>query len=246
MTVPSLKLHDAINSGRFGTVYRCTYSGIKQPVAVKRLLKNRQDIPMDINNAMISKEVVLARALANGACENVIKVHEILEDEEAVYQVMELCDATLGEVSPCDVPVRQFIRDMARGLDHLHSRHIVHCDLKPDNILVTRDTFKIADLGSCIHTGSSEKVIFATPFYAAPEITNKQGGDISPGIDIWALGVIIYTITHGSHPFTDTEGRIDPRQQLHLREDEFKELLSRMLERNQYNRITAAEILKAI
>ncbi|KAL5379620.1 hypothetical protein DPSP01_008318 [Paraphaeosphaeria sporulosa] len=100
--------------------------------------------------------------------------------------------------------VRSYSRQMFVGLQHLVSCQVVHCDLKPDNILVSPDmkTIKLCDFGTAVdkRDAMERTEYLVSRFYRAPEII--LGLDIGYGIDMWAVGCTIYELWTGKILFT--------------------------------------------
>ena len=87
---------------------------------------------------------------------------------------------------------------------YCHSRGVIHRDLKLENVLFknrTKDDFsvKVVDFG--IAGVAQEKVDSGTLAYMAPEVLDKAGAQTSPAIDVWAIGIMMYTMIYGEHPF---------------------------------------------
>lgn len=101
--------------------------------------------------------------------------------------------------------VRDLFRQICSAMMYLHSNNIVHRDLKPQNIMVTADhkTVKIIDFGftNVFDEGDVLASFIGSPSYAAPEILQgiKYAGN---KVDVWSLGVILYHMAVGVHPFT--------------------------------------------
>src|SRR3954447_6591780 len=86
------------------------------------------------------------------------------------------------------------------GIEHLHSRNVVHRDLKPDNILLQNNFPRITDFGisRIISAGSMSTVAMGSPFYMSPE---SFDGSKSTQTDIWSAGVLLYEMLSGEHPY---------------------------------------------
>lgn len=106
---------------------------------------------------------------------------------------------------------RKLFKQIAEGIEYLHSQNIAHRDIKLDNILIEEKTnmVKIIDFGfSCMCSSIQKLKIFCgTPSYMAPEITMKKEYD-GKTVDMWALGVLLYVMLTGVFPFKETRKQI--------------------------------------
>ena len=94
----------------------------------------------------------------------------------------------------------QLLRQIARGIYHLHSCGIVHRDIKPENILLTRDGHvKLVDFGLSKRVVDRTFTFCGTPDYMAPEIVQNLGHN--KAVDYWALGCLLFEILVGEAPF---------------------------------------------
>lgn len=197
-------MNDVISSGRYGSVYRATrvIDGIK--VAVKKLPVVRHDIDPIVNYDMIRREHT-NWSKVNGH-QNILKLQGRFEDKENVFFVSELCES--GSLAQLNQSlslheIKLVIRHIVRGIQHCHSLNVAHCDVKPANILLSEDTWKLGDFGNSQANDSEKDGLFmkrGTPSYAAPELFH--GYSYGNNVDMWAVGIISFQyVCNGLHPF---------------------------------------------
>ncbi|CAD5216875.1 unnamed protein product [Bursaphelenchus okinawaensis] len=140
---------------------------------------------------------------------NVVNILGHFEDEENVYVLLELCSRrSLMELSKrrrtvTEPEARYFVDQLVAGCVYLHSEHIIHRDLKLGNLFLNEELIvKIGDFGLATRVefeGQKKQTLCGTPNYIAPEMLLKAGH--SYGVDIWAIGCILYTLLCGKPPF---------------------------------------------
>ena len=151
-----------------------------------------------------------------------------------------------------EAAVARYTRQIVQGLEYLHSRELVHCDIKGANILIGEDGVKIGDLGCAKSVVDSAVVIGGTPMFMAPEVARgeEQGG----ASDIWSLGCTVVEMATGGVPWPSVE---DPFSVLYhiayssevpeipcFLSEEARDFLGKCLRRNPQERWKASELLK--
>ena len=159
----------------------------------------------------VRREIEVMKTLRH---RNIVNLLEVIDDPEDtnLYLVMPYCDrgpiVTLskeGTCAPLDVDVaRGYMRQITAGLAYLHSKHVAHMDIKPDNILLdSSHTCYLSDFGTSeFFVGKSYGVtgLRGTPAFAAPEVWSAES--FNPfHADIWSLGVTFYVMLIGKLPF---------------------------------------------
>ncbi|KAK1891863.1 MAP/microtubule affinity-regulating kinase 3 [Dissostichus eleginoides] len=149
---------------------------------------------------------------------NIVKLFEVIETERTLYLVMEYASGgriraakTSKETTNCESHYREdgnsdqkpIKLDIVSAVQYCHQKHIVHRDLKAENLLLDADmNIKIADFGFSneFTMGNKLDTFCGSPPYAAPELFQGKKYD-GPEVDVWSLGVILYTLVSGSLPF---------------------------------------------
>jgi serine/threonine-protein kinase len=201
------RLDDRIAAGGFGEVWRGTDTVLTRRVAIKLLQAGYAQHPETL--ARFRAEARHAGSLSH---ENIAHVYDYGEQEppHPPFLVMELVDGpSLAGVlasGPLD-PARamDIVAQTAAGLQVAHLAGLVHRDIKPGNLLISRgDVVKITDFGIS-HAANSAPVtstgmLVGTPAYLAPE--RVRGSRATPASDLYSLGVVAYQCLAGAPPFT--------------------------------------------
>ncbi len=196
-----------IGRGGMGVVYKARQPSLSRIVAVKMILAGEHAGLRERARLRIEAE-----AAAQLVHPNVVQIFEIGEHEGLPYLAMEfvgggsLTRMLRGMPQPFRWSAR-LMETLARAIHVAHKRGIVHRDLNPSNILMAPDgTPKISDFGLAKlllddSAVSLNGVILGTPSYMAPEQVSGDKARIGPGIDIYALGAILYELLTGAAPF---------------------------------------------
>lgn len=110
-----------------------------------------------------------------------------------------LYDETKNTVVPCS-KTRLYISQIVDGIHFLHSKNIIHRDIKQENILIGHDgALRLCDFGLSVLYLKPRKTVCGTAKFLAPEIVQEK--DYGFGVDVWALGIVAYELLYNQHPF---------------------------------------------
>jgi serine/threonine-protein kinase len=198
-------LGERLGVGGMGEVWQATDELLGRTVAVKVILPALVHEP-----GFVRRFLAEARAMASVQHPGVVAVHDFHGDDAGAYLVMEFVSgeplsrvlAHAGRLSPSDT--MDLVGQVARALQAVHDRGIVHRDVKPANLLIRADgTVVVADFGIALGTAhtalTSSGAILGTPAYLAPEQVLGQAA--SPRSDVYALGIVAYECLTGRRPF---------------------------------------------
>ena len=159
-------------------------------------------------------EIKIHKKLNNS---NIVGFEKFFEDKDNVYILLELCsNQTLRElvkrrIRLNELEVQCYTLQIIRALKYLHNHRIIHRDLKLGNLFLTSKLeLKLGDFGLAAkleYDGQRRKTVCGTPNYVAPEILEKKNGH-SYEVDIWSLGIVIYTMLFGVPPFDANDEKI--------------------------------------
>jgi serine/threonine protein kinase len=203
--IGSARIVREIGRGGMGVVYEAFQEGLDRPVAVKAL-----DVKLTRSKDVVERFRREGRAYARLRHEAIVQVHDLVERDDGLYLVTEFVDGidlarllSQGGALPPDCVALVGAR-VAEALDYVHYNALLHRDVKPANVMVSRDgEVKLMDFGIAKGEEDSDLtragMLVGSPSYMAPEVL--AGGEASPAADLWALGVSLYEMLTGEKPF---------------------------------------------
>ncbi|CAM9281014.1 unnamed protein product [Ectocarpus sp. 6 AP-2014] len=250
-----------IGQGAFGVVCAGVHKVTGEVVAVKQIPRRLMSTPR------LQAEVDMLRMA--GQHKNVVGFRDLFSDDNFYYIVMEfatggeLFDRLVTKGAHSEHDAASLLREVVDAVAYLHGHSIIHFDIKPENILLhDADTddidVRLVDFGSAFVVGatgeSGPKNDSGTIAYSAPEVL--RGQSVSTAADMWSLGVVLYILLSGFHPF-DLEGGAndaDVRRKVLARELTFEsahwsgkegavDLINQLLDSDPKRRPTAEAVL---
>ncbi|XP_040564852.1 MAP/microtubule affinity-regulating kinase 3 isoform X7 [Lepeophtheirus salmonis] len=197
------RLLKTIGKGNFAKVKLARHTATGKEVAIKIIDKTQ------LNPGSLQKLFREVRIMKTLDHPNIVKLFQVIETEKTLYLVMEY--ASGGEVFDYLVlhgrmkekEARAKFRQIVSAVQYCHQKKIIHRDLKAENLLLDSEmNIKIADFGFSNEfiPGNKLDTFCGSPPYAAPELFQGKKYD-GPEVDVWSLGVILYTLVSGSLPF---------------------------------------------
>ncbi|HNN14826.1 MAG TPA: protein kinase [Anaerolineales bacterium] len=201
------QLQEKLGSGGMAEVYRARDVVLDRSVAIKVLRKE-----YSTNDNFQNQFWLEARSAANLSHPNIVTVHDFGTADNLLYIVMEYIPGK---------DLKQLVRERGRftveqgipliiqacaGVGYAHRAGLVHCDIKPHNMLVSKDfRLKVTDFGiaralATIKPGERTDVVWGSPLYFSPEQAAGEGP--TPASDVYSLGVVLYELLTGTPPFT--------------------------------------------
>ncbi|XP_011175548.2 serine/threonine-protein kinase GL21140 isoform X2 [Solenopsis invicta] len=257
-----LRLHytvgHIIGDGNFAVVRHCTHKSSGAEYAMKIVDKYK----CQGKETMLASEVAILRQVCHP---NIISLIAEQDTAEQLFLVMELVkggdlfDAIAVATKFSEAEASVMISHLTSALAYLHSHHIVHRDVKPENLLVEMDgshvrCLKLGDFGLAQVVREPLYTVCGTPTYVAPEILAETGYGLK--IDVWAAGVILYILLCGFPPFVSVDNEQEELFERILSgqyeftspywdtiSDSAKQLISNMLQAQPELRFSAEDVL---
>ncbi|CAH0482390.1 unnamed protein product [Peronospora belbahrii] len=248
-----------IGEGGFGLVHMGRHKASNARVAIKRMSKK-----LTTRNNFLQEVEILKQV---GGTHNVLELRDAFETVDAyvlvteLVQGRELYDDLVEHGVFSEQRAKELVRELAVTLNYLHSKYVVHADVKLENILLANDKqtgLRLIDFGQSfrLYHENSHKMDTCTTAYASPEFINHRESGCA--MDVWSLGVVLYIVLCGLHPFDPLDDATDEEIQQRILKGNFdqesvgwlcmsdsaRSLLRQMLTVDPAKRISAARVLE--
>ena len=206
--IQGFKIIRKLGAGAMATVFLAQQESLDRPVAIKVLPKKFSE-----NSDFIDRFYKEGKAAAKLNHPNIVQAYDVGQSGDYHYIVMEYVDGEtvyeeiLNQGKLSEAEALPIIKQVAKALQHAHERGFIHRDIKPKNIMISKQgEVKLADLGLAralddIEAAEAEAGrAYGTPYYISPEqIRGKK--DITPASDLYGLGATLYHMVTGGVPF---------------------------------------------
>ncbi len=206
--IPGYQLLDKLGSGAMATVYKAKQISLDREVAIKILPQKYSK-----DASFIQRFYDEGRAAAKLNHANIVQAFDVGQAGTFHYFVMEYVDGhsvydhILKHARYDEATAVRLAIEVCKALDHAHHAGFIHRDVKPKNIMITRDgTAKLADMGLARAVSDREAAeaeagkAYGTPYYISPEQIRGEV-DVDPRADIYSLGATLYHMLTGKVPF---------------------------------------------
>lgn len=204
---------EILGQGGMGAVYHAKDLTLQRDVALKMMRSVNQ--ASQVKTAALLDEARMASKLNHP---NIVTIYDVARTDNSNYIVMEWVDGqSMDQVIPPNglslTEALNYACQIADGLVAAHQKYLIHRDIKPQNIMLTKDnTIKILDFGiaglvshisessSKVHQESARPTVIGTPSYMSPE--QVKGLNLDQRSDIFSFGIVLYQMLSGTRPFT--------------------------------------------
>ena len=203
------QIEERLGSGGMALVFRAQDMLLERKVSIKLLRGDYSDDP-SFRDRFLGE----AKAVGNLTHPNIVTVYDFGYDADRLFIVMEYVPgddlkAELQQRGPLSIDEGvQLMIQACAGVGYAHRAGLIHCDIKPHNMLVTPDSrLKVTDFGiaralASIHPDERNEYVWGSPQYFSPE--QAAGQAPSPASDVYSLGVVMYETLTGKLPYADS------------------------------------------
>ena len=205
-TLDSFTLFGTLGEGTFGRVRLAKHSKVPDvPVAIK-ILKKKAAVEMKQVHHLKNEKAILEKIQHPG----IVQLYSTFQDPSHVFMILayisggEMFKYLRDDGHFCPARTKIYAAEIFLALEFLHRHNIIYRDLKPENLLITKDGHVIVtDFGFAkkLEPGTRTYTTCGTPDYLAPEIIRSKGH--GKPVDWWAFGVLVYEMATGFPPFFD-------------------------------------------
>ncbi len=199
--IGNYKIVDIIGKGGMGKIFTAIHIPLNRIVVLKEMGRNA-------SRRRFKQEALISASLDH---KNIVQTYDYFNIGASCYLVMQYIDGmNLAEVIENEGPLHPvtaavIMREVCCGINHAHSNAIIHRDIKPTNILISRSgEVKITDFGVARGEDSphltSTGTVIGTPYYMSPE--QASGKKLTAQSDIFSLGIVLYEMITGKKPFS--------------------------------------------
>lgn len=204
--IKGYRLYEQLGSGGFGAVYRATQEDVQRDVAIKFIRPEYANRPDFIRRFEVEVQII---ALMEHP--HIVPLYDYWRDPQGAFLVMRYMRGgslrdLLREQHTCDIRcAARIMAQISGALHYVHQQNVIHRDVKPSNILLDESGIAyLADFGIAKRLSETESltnrdVIVGSVDYISPE--QARGEQTSPGTDVYSLGVVLYEMLTGDHPF---------------------------------------------
>ncbi|KAK4683439.1 hypothetical protein P7C73_g6826, partial [Tremellales sp. Uapishka_1] len=208
-------LLQTLGEGEFGKVKLGVHTEYGVEVAIK--LIRRGSLDDETRASKVEREIDVLKTLKHP---NIVRMFDVIDTEKYIGIVLdfagggELFDHILANRYLKEKDASKLFSQLISGVDYLHRKHIVHRDLKLENLLLDKHrNIIITDFGFANRFEHQQDDLMATscgsPCYAAPELVVSEGLYVGSAVDIWSCGVILYAMLSGFLPYDDDPANPD-------------------------------------
>ncbi|CAG8531245.1 16261_t:CDS:2, partial [Racocetra fulgida] len=257
-TIDDFEILDNLGQGAYGQV-KLAYNKNdleKKRVVLKYVVKSRILVDCWTRDKVLGTvplEIHILHTLRRFPHPNIVQMVDFFEDDDYYYIEMGLHGAGMDlfdyielNTAMAEDEIKLIFRQVARAIQHLHHRNIVHRDIKDENVILDENgNVQLIDFGSSayIKAGKKYDTFCGTIDYAAPEVLTGKKYD-GPPQDIWALGILLYTLIYKENPFYNIDEIIARDLRIpYILSDGSIDLVKKMLDRDVDKRPSIDDVL---